>query len=67
MIESIYNPCLFYSFSLFGIVEIQTDNILILADNDFASIKKNAIRLIKIMIKNKEYFTPIYFPKFNSV
>lgn len=31
---------------------MQTDNILILANNNFASIKKNAIKLTKIITKN---------------
>lgn len=45
---------------------MQTDDILILADNDFTSIKKDVIRSTKIMIKDKKLFTPIYFLKFNS-
>ena len=46
---------------------MQTDNILILANNPFANIKNDAIRSVKIMIKNKEYLTPTYPLKFNSV
>lgn len=37
IIESIYNPYLFYNFSLFGIVGMQTNDTLILGNNDFAS------------------------------
>ena len=66
MIESIYNPHFLYNFSLFSIVRMQTDNTLILINNHFASTKKDAIRSVKIMIKNREHFTPTYFLKFNS-
>lgn len=50
-----------------ALLGIQTDDILILVDNDFASIKKDTIRSGKIMIKNKEYLTSIYPLKFNGV
>lgn len=44
MKESIYDLCLLYSSSPFDIIRIQTDNILILADNDFAKKEKTAIQ-----------------------
>lgn len=40
MKELIYNFCFSDSFSLFGIVRMQINDILILADNDFARKKK---------------------------
>ena len=46
---------------------MQTDNILILANNDFASTKQNAIKLAKIKIKSKENLTFAYSIKFKSV
>lgn len=39
--ESIYNSCLFYKSGLFDFMEMQTNEILILTNNDFASNKKN--------------------------
>lgn len=47
MRESSYNLYLLYNFGPFGIVGIQTDDILILADNNFASVEENAIKLAK--------------------
>ena len=66
IIESIYNLCIFYSLSSFGIVEMQTDNTLILADNNFASTKENAIRLAKIMTKDRKRLTFAHPLKFNG-
>ena len=44
---------------------MQTDDILILADNNFTSIKKVAIKLAKIMTKDKKYLILTYPLKFN--
>ena len=41
--ESTYDPCLLYSSGLFGVVGMQMDDILILADNNFAGKEKSAI------------------------
>lgn len=46
---------------------MQIDNILILINNNFHSIKKNAIRSAKIITKNRKYITFLYSLKFNSV
>lgn len=43
--KSSYNPYFSYNFSQFGIVEIQTDNTLILVDNNFANKKKKVIKI----------------------
>ena len=54
MRESIYDPYLFFSSDpTFGIIGLQTDDTLILADNEFASIEEDAIKSGKIMTKNK--------------
>ena len=66
MKESTYDPCLFYSSGLFGIVGMQTDDILILADDDFASIEEDAIKSAKIMTKDRKYLTSAYSLKFNG-
>lgn len=45
---------------------MQIDDILILANNNFASTKKNVIKSAEIIIKNKKYPTFIYSLKFNN-
>lgn len=57
MVKLIYNLCFFYKLDLFKIVEIPIDNILILANNNFASKEKAIIKVTKIIIKNQKYFT----------
>lgn len=42
MIKSIETICLFYISNLFEIVEMQTDNKLILVSINFANYKKNS-------------------------
>ena len=66
MIESTYNPCLFFIPEPLEIVKMQTNNTLILADNNFASTKKEAIKSAKIMTKNRKYLTSAYPLKFNG-
>lgn len=44
---------------------IQVNNILIFANNHFATTEKNAIRLAKIMIKDRKHFISTHFLKFN--
>ena len=66
MIESTYDPYFLYSSSSFGIVGMQTDDILILADHDFASTEEDAIRSAKIMTKDREHLTPAHPLKFNG-
>lgn len=44
-----------------------TNNIFILTNNNFADIKKNAIKSVKIMTNNRKYFILTYLLKFNSV
>ena len=52
MKESTYHPCLLYSSGPFGIVGMQTNDTLILADNNFAGKEKAAIKSAKIMTKD---------------
>ena len=66
IINSIYDPCLFYSSSSFGIVGMQTNITLIFADNDFGSTEENVIRLAKIMTKDREHFISTHSLKFNG-
>ena len=43
MTKSTYDPCLLLRSELLGIMRMQTDDTLILADNNFASIKKKQL------------------------
>ena len=65
MTKSTYDPCLLYRFGPLGIVGMQTDDKLILADNDFASNEEEAIKKAKIMTKDREYLTFTQPIKFN--
>lgn len=65
--ESTYNPCLFFRSELFGFVEIQINNTLILANENFANNEEEAIKLVKIMTKNGKYLTLTHLLKFNDV
>lgn len=46
---------------------MQSDNILILANNDFANIEENIIKSAKIMVKSRKHFTSIQPLKFNGL
>lgn len=46
---------------------MQTNNILILVDNGFASKKEVAIKNTKLMTKNQKHFTSSQLLKFNGV
>ena len=66
MIKSTYNPCLLFRFELLRIMGMQTNDILILADNNFADIKKVIIKSAKIMTKNRKCLSFAHPLKFNS-
>lgn len=61
-----YKLCLQYSSGLFDIIKIQTNNILILANNNFANKEKVAIKFTKTIIKNQEYVSFLLPLKFNG-
>lgn len=67
IIELTYNSYLFFRSKPLGIIGMQTNDILILANNNFANTKKEVIKSIKIIIKNKKHFTFIYSLKFNNI
>ncbi len=48
------------------LVEMQTDDILLLADQSFVTLKKETIKSAKIMIKNRESFISDNLLKFNE-
>ncbi len=72
MISFIYNSCLLYISFIISlqidsrIVSMQTDDTLILADQSFAIVEKEAIHSAKIMIKTREQLTFINLLKFND-
>lgn len=51
MFESTYNPYLFHRFEPFSIVELQTNDTLILANNSFAHKEDKAIKTAKFITK----------------
>lgn len=48
------------------IIKIQINDILILVNNNFANTKEKAIKLAKIMIKNRKHLTFAHSLKFNN-
>jgi hypothetical protein len=66
MDQSMYDPCLLQSNEPFGIVGLQTDDTLFLADGTFAEAEQNELHKAKFMAKEQEQLavnTPL---KFNS-
>ena len=66
MIKSTYNLYLLFRSKPLRIVGMQTNDTLILADNNFASTKKKAITLTKIMTKDREYLISAHLLKFKG-
>ena len=53
--QSLYNLYLLYNnFTQFGIVGLQTDNILFLANNKFAALKEDKLYKVKFIAKECE-------------
>ena len=65
MIEFTYDFCLLYRHEFFGIVGLQTDDTLMLADEAFAAEKKNAIK--KFLTKSRSCLIPTETIKFNEL
>jgi hypothetical protein len=61
-----YNPCLLYSNKPFGIVGLQTDNTLFLADKTFVNTEENKLYKAKFMAKKQERLTAVTPLKFNG-
>ena len=68
MTESTYDPCLLYktNSSEFGIVGMQTDDTLILANDIFATKEEKAIKEANILTKQRDCLTPGSPIKFNG-
>ena len=67
MIESTYNPCLFYCIELFAAIEFQINDILIFVNDDFAIRKNEVIKTINIMIRQQKCFIVTNSIKFNDM
>ena len=67
MKKSTYDFCLLYSHESFGIVEMQTDDILLLTIDDFANKEEKAVKSAKILIKNRTCLIFINSIKFNDM
>ena len=63
--QSTYNPCLLYNNKPFGIVGLQTDNILFLADKSFAGNKQSKLHKAEFIAKKQEQLTVDIPIKFN--
>ena len=66
MMQSTYDSCLLYKSDPFGIVKLQIDNTLLLANNQFANAEDEVIKSAKIMTKNRECLTKTKSIKFNG-
>jgi hypothetical protein len=66
MTQSTYDPCLLYSREPFGVVGLQTDDTLFLADDEFA--RQEALQLQKagFLAKEREKLTTTNSLKFNG-
>ena len=54
MDQSTYDPCLLYSDKPFGIVGLQTDDTLFLADDTFAEAEQSELHKAEFMAKERE-------------
>jgi hypothetical protein len=59
MIESIFDFCLLHiiqieSINRFGVIDIQTDDTLILADDEFVALKENELARAHLTSKKRE-------------
>jgi hypothetical protein len=66
MDQSTYDPCLLQSNEPFGIVGLQTDDTLLLADETFAEAEQNELHKAKFMAKEREQLTVDTPLKFNG-
>jgi hypothetical protein len=64
--QSTYDPCLLYSNKPLGIVGLQTDDTLFLADETFAEAEQNELYKAKFMAKEREQLTVNTPLKFNG-
>lgn len=66
MDQSSYDPCLLYSNQPFGIVGLQTDDTLFLADTIFAASEQDELGKAQFLAKDREFLTTSTPIKFNG-
>lgn len=66
MDQSTYDPCLLYSPTRFGLVGLQTDDTLFLADDDFATLEQLELEKAQFLAKDREELTEKHPLKFNG-
>lgn len=66
MTESTYDPCLLFRYERFSIIDLQTDNTLMLANNTFTSIEEKTIKTARFMTKKQACFLLKILIKFND-
>jgi hypothetical protein len=67
MAQSTYDPCLMYSTTVsFGLVGLQTDDTLIVADNAFVEAEETELQKARLMAKKREQLTKGNKLKFNG-
>ena len=66
MKQSTYDSCLLIKSSSFEIVDLQTNDTLILKAFEFANAEKKAIKTAKFLIKEREHLTANKSIKFNE-
>lgn len=66
MEQSTYDPCLLYSTEPFGVVGLQTDDTLIVADAKFAEQEVAMLKKARFLAKDREMLTTTTPLKFNG-
>jgi hypothetical protein len=67
MIESTFDSCLLHiEFILFGIVGLQTDDTLVLADDEFVALEEKKLVRAHLTFKKREKLNLIISIKFND-
>ncbi len=69
MIESTFNLCLLHIIdnqTAFETVEMQTNDTLMLANDQFADLKENELQKVNLTFKNREKLIDINLIKFND-
>jgi hypothetical protein len=67
MIESTFDSCLLHiEFIHFGVIDIQTDDTLILADDEFVALEEKKLVRAHLTSKNREKLNLIISIKFND-
>jgi hypothetical protein len=70
MIKSTFDSCLlhieFIEFILFEVVDLQTDDTLILADDEFVALKENELTRARLTFKKREKLDLNTSIKFNN-